>query len=284
MPIFTNKATLSFNGGAVDSNTVTGNFTQTLTADKNALIDTYTEGSTVTYVISLTNIGGTALSGITATDDLGAYLTAGGATVYPLSYVDGSLAYYVDGILQATPTVTSEAPLVMTGITVPAGGDALLVYQANTTAFAPLSTDSTVVNTVTMTGGGLAEPIIATETVSTLDAPALSITKSLCPTVVVEDGALTYTFVIENRGNTAAVATDNLVVSDTFDPILTISSVTLNGTPLTEGTEYTYDPATGEFSTVAGVITVPAATFPQNPDGSYVTTPGTATLIVNGSI
>ena len=98
------------------------------------------------------------------------------------------------------------------------------------------------------------------------------------------DGALTYTFLLENRGNTPAVTTDDLVVSDLFDPILTITAVTLNGTPLVEGTDYNYDPVTGSFATVPGVITLPAATAVQNPDGSYTVTPGSATLTVSGSI
>ena len=85
-------------------------------------------------------------------------------------------------------------------------------------------------------------------------------------------------------GNTPAVATDNLVVTDTFDPIITINSVTLDGVPLSLGTGYTYDQSTGLFETVQSVITVPAATYVQNSDGSYTTVPGTATLTVNGTI
>lgn len=283
MPIFTNKATLSFNGGSIDSNTVTGNFTQTLTVAKAALTDTYSIGSTVTYVISLINAGAINFTGLTLTDDLGAY-PFGTEMLYPLAYVEGSLAYYVNGVLQADPTVSATEPLTVEGITVPAGGNTQLIYQATVTAAAPPTVDSTIVNTATVSGGNLAEAITATETVSSLNAPDLSITKALNPTEVVEDGALTYTFVIQNSGNTEAVATDNLVVSDLFDPILTITSVTLNGTPLAEGTDYTYDPQTGAFATAIGVITLPAATFTQQADGTYLVTPGTATLVVNGTI
>ena len=191
---------------------------------------------------------------------------------------------YVNGVLQASPSVDTTQPLAISGINVPAGGNALLIYQADVNEYAPLDVDSSILNTVTATGGGLTEPLIATETVETLDEPNLSISKALCPTQVVENGAITYTFVIQNSGNTAAVATDNVVVSDTFDPILTITSVTLDGAPLAEGTGYTYNAATGEFATVAGVITVPAATYTQQTDGSYATSPGYVTLVVNGTI
>ena len=260
MPTFTNKATLSYNGKTTDSNTVTGNYTETLAITKTAVDGSYTDGSRITYAISLVNSGLTSFTGLTITDDLGGYPFNVTETLYPLTYVDGSLMLYVNGVLQAPPVVTATQPLTISGVNVPAGGNALLIYQADVNAYAPLGVDGSILNTVTATGGGLTEPLVATETVETLDEPNLTISKALCPTQVVENGAITYTFVIQNSGNTAAIATDNVVVSDTFDPILTITSVTLDGAPLAEGTGYTYDEATGEFATVAGVITVPAAT------------------------
>ena len=60
--------------------------------------------------------------------------------------------------------------------------------------------------------------------------------------------------------------------------------VTLNGAPLALGTGYTYDETTGQFATVPGVITVPAATFTQDPTGAYTAAPGLTTLIVTGTI
>ncbi len=283
MPTFTNRATLTYNGGATDSNTVVGNIIETLTIAKNAQTDTYTAGSVVTYVVSLVNSGNTSFTGLTVTDNLGAY-SFDGQTLYPLNYVDGSLLYYVNGVLQATPTVTAGPPLTVTGISVPSGGNAILIYNAEVGNTAPLGADSTIVNTATVSGQGLAEPISASETINTSDAPDLAITKALSPTSVAENGEITYTFVISNYGNTAAVATDNLAVNDVFDPILAITSVTLDGTPLAVGTGYTYDGVTGAFSTVQGVITVPAATFIQEPDGTYTTVPGTATLVVTGTV
>ena len=112
----------------------------------------------------------------------------------------------------------------------------------------------------------------------------LTISKSLFPAVVTENGQLTYTFVIENTGNTPAVATDNIVVTDVFGPILDPIAVTFNGTPWTEGVNYTYNAATGEFATIAGEITVPAATYTQNSDGTWTITPGVSTLTVTGTV
>lgn len=283
MAIFTNRATLTFQGGAVDSNTVTGTFLETLSLTKAALSDTYAAGDTLTYTVALVNAGATPLGGITVTDTLGAF-DFGGTTLYPLAFVPGSVLLYVDGVLQPSPVPTGTQPLVFEGITVPAGGDAVLVYATRVTDQAPLGVGGQITNVATATGGGLIEPISDSATVTTADRPALSITKALSPTSVAENGTITYTFVIQNFGNTAAVATDDLQLTDTFDPVLDITSVMLDGTVLTEGTGYTYDPATGEFATVTSVVTVPAATFVRQPDGTVAVTPGQATLVVVGTI
>ena len=283
MATFTNKANLSFNGGSVNSNTVTGELLEVLSGEKTAVVDTYTPGDSITYLITLRNTGPTALTGLTLEDDLGGY-PVGAATVYPLAYVAGTVQYYVNGALQPAPAVTAGPPLNITGISIPAGGNALIVYEAQTTDVAPPDVGGSILNTVQLTGGGLSAPLVLTETVTALEQPNLSISKALCPTTVTENGLVNYTFVIENTGNSPAVATDNLTVTDTFAPVLTNLTVTLNGAVLTEGTDYTYDAATGNFATVPGVITVPAASFAQNPDGTYTVTPGVATLVVTGTV
>lgn len=283
MPSFTNRATLSYSGGVTESNTVTGNITETLSATKLTLSNSYAGATRLTYVINLVNSGSASFTGLTLTDDLGGY-EINGATVYPLNYVDGSLLYLINGAEQPAPTVTAGPPLTVSGVSVPAGGNATIIYQADTTAFAPLDVESSITNTVTVTGAGLTEPVTASATVNSIDEPQLTITKALDPTVVPENGTITYTFVISNSGNTEAVATDDVVVTDLFDPILNITSVTLNGTPLSLGTGYTYNASTGLFQTVSGVITVPAATYTQAPDGSISVNEGTAVLTVTGTI
>lgn len=283
MARFTNYATLTYAGGTTDSNTVTGELLETLTAAKTAVVDRYTAGDRVTYVVSLTNTGTIALTDLTVTDDLGGY-TAGTQTVYPLAYVAGSVRYYVGGVLQTAPTATAGPPMTITGVTVPAGGNAILIYEAEVTAYAPMGTTAAITNTATVTGTGIATPVTAEETVTMEQRAELSISKALTPITVTENGQLTYTFVIENTGTLAADATDAIVLSDTFDPVLSNLTATLNGTALTEGTQYTYNTATGLFETVAGVITVPAATYTQNADGTWTVTPGVATVTVTGTV
>lgn len=131
---------------------VTGELQDALTVTKTAVSGSYRPGDTVTYVVTLTNTG-TALTGLTLTDDLGGY-TAGGQTVYPLSYEAGTLHYYTGGTEQTAPAVTAGPPMTVTGVTVPAGGNVTLVYQARVTEFAPPGVEGEIRNTVTVTGGG----------------------------------------------------------------------------------------------------------------------------------
>ncbi len=284
MATFTNRATLTYSGGTADSNLVTGELVEILSAEKSALGTGYGPGDRITYLVSLRNTGTTALTGIQVADDLGSYLY-NGATLTPLTYVTGSANYYVGGVRQTVPTVTpTAAGVTFTGLNVPAGGDALLVYQADVNGFAPLGADGSILNTATVTGAGISTPVVAAFTLDTVSGPDLSIRKALSPAVVQENGQLTYTFTVENFGDTAATATDNVAITDTFDPVLNPITVTYNGAPWAVGANYTYNAATGAFATVPGQILVPAATFTQNADGSFTVTPGTATVTVTGTV
>lgn len=284
MATITNQATLSYNGITTLSNIAVGELVEVLTVTKTATDTTYTAGGVKTYAISLVNSSAAALNALTVTDTLGSYLF-NGAALYPMTYVTGSLLYYVNGTLQATPTVTAAAPLTITGVTVPAGGSAMLIYSTTVNEYAPLGAEDSIVNTATVTGGGLAAPVTATETINAATAPLLSISKSICPATVAENGTLTYTLTLQNRGNTAADAGDELVVTDTFDPILGNLTVRFNGAVWTEGVHYTYDSATGVFATVSGALTVPAAAFTQDAaTGAYTTDPGTSELVISGTI
>ena len=283
MATFTNQATLRYNGNVVNSNITTGELLEVLSATKTAVIDTYSQGSEITYVINIVNTGTITFTGISINDDLGAY-PLGANTYVPLDYVTGSVQYYLNGILQPTPGVVEGPPLIISGITVPANGVATIIYVARANQYAPLNLGGTITNTATISGGGITE-ITVTETVTVESGARLTISKSMCPTTVTENGRLTYTFVIENIGNTAAVATDNVAITDTFNPILTGLAVTFNGAAWTEGVNYTYSELTGDFATIPGQITVPAATYTQDPvTGEWIIEPGVGVLTVTGTV
>ncbi len=284
MAIFFNQATLSYNGNTVNSNIVTGELVEAISATKTALTDDYTAGDIVSYAVNIINTGTADFNGLSITDDLGAY-TFNETALVPLTYVDGSVRYFVNGVPAAAPTVTDGSPLTISGINVPAGGNVLVIYSARVNGFAPFGEDAVITNTATVTGGGISSDVTAEATISANADAELTITKSLNPTTVTDNGQLTYTFVIQNTGTQAVVATDDAIITDVFDPIIDITNVTFDGAVWTEGTNYTYDETTGVFTTLPGQIVVPAATYTQDPTtGVWIVTPGTVTLTVTGTV
>ena len=284
MATFTNQAILSYNNTTTSSNIVEGELVEVLSATKTAVNQFYGRDDAVTYAVSIVNAGTTAFTGLTITDNLGAY-SFNATTLTPLNYVADSVRYYSNGVLQAAPSVTAGPPLTISGISVPAGGNALILYSARSNEFAPLDSEGVIDNTATITGGGLSAPLVATATVNAETGVRLSIHKSVCPATVTENEPLTYTLTIQNSGNIPVVATDDVIVSDTFDPVLAITAVRFNGADWTSPANYSYNAATGLFTTAAGQITVPAATYTRDATtGAWNLTPGTSTLTITGTI
>lgn len=222
MATFTNQDTLSYNNTTTTSNIVTGELIEVLTANKTAVPISYRISDTVTFIINLINSGGTALNGTSISSDLGTYTTSALVSVTPLTQVEGSVRYYSNGILQTTPTVAAGPPLVISNITVPANGNATIIYQAVVNNYAPPATNGTITDTSTITNAALFNDVVVAASIIAEASADLSITKSISPEAVVENGQITYTFTIQNTGNTAAVVADNVVVTDTFNPILTL--------------------------------------------------------------
>ncbi len=283
MAFFTNQAQLRYGNEITNSNITVGEIQEVLTVTKTAVKETYRQGGTVTYIISIVNAGTAEYTGLTLSDDLGTY-AFGTTTRTPLDYSAGTIRYYQNGVLQTAPTVEAGPPLTITGVNVPAGGNATIVYETRLNAYAPLQLEAEITNVVTVSGTCVSG-ITASETVSAVAEPVLSITKSVSPVPVTECGRLTYTFVIQNTGNVPADSTTEVSVTDTFDPVLRNLTVTFNGTAWTAPTNYTYDETTGMFRTVPGAVTVPAATYTQNSEtGEWSTSLGVSTLIVIGTI
>lgn len=283
MARFTNQAQLQYGNVIANSNIAVGEILEVLAATKTAVRKTYGQNDSVTYIVSIVNSGTVALNGITLTDNLGEYEFNEMALV-PLTYMTNTVKYYINGVLQPSPVVVTESPLVISGISVPAGGNVILVYEAAINEYAPLGIEADIRNRVTISGGGIT-PIVAEETIDAISNPILTITKSLSPVPVTENGTLTYTFVIQNTGNVAATEATAALITDTFDPILSNLSVSFNGAAWTEGENYTYDEITGEFVTIAGQITVPAATYTQDTTtGVWLVNPGVSTLVVTGTV
>ena len=284
MASFSNQATLRYNGVSVSSNVVTGQMISPLTLTKTAGEDRYAPGDSLSYVISLVNDGSVTYEGLILTDDLGGY-EVGTGTAYPLAYVADSVRYFINGVPQPAPAVTPGGPLVISGLSVPAGGNAMLVYETEVTAAAPLLAGSVITNTAALTGAGLTAPLTAQASVSVETGAELAVVKSLFPATVAPNGQLSYTFTIQNSGNEAAGTDAGAAISDLFDPVLKNISVSLDGQPLALTTDYSYNQSSGQFDTVPGVITVPAAAYAQTAStGDWIVTPGEAVLTVTGTI
>ena len=88
MAIFTNQATLRYNGNVINSNITTGELLEVLSATKIAVIDSYSQGSEITYVINIVNSGTLAYTGLVITDNLGEYPFGTGSLV-PLITIGG---------------------------------------------------------------------------------------------------------------------------------------------------------------------------------------------------
>ena len=285
MATFYNQATLSYGGNVVSSNTTEAELLAGLTITKTAVTDSYTAGGNIVYLVTLTNLGGSAYTDLTVTDDLGAYTLPGGGTAVPLDYVTGSLLYYLDGVLQPTPTVSAVGNLEISGINLPAGGTATLVYETVANEFAPIAAGSTITNTASTNGGVGVGVITDTATVGIKATAQLTIAKAVCPAVISDNDTVTYTVIVQNLGNTPVIATDGVIISDVFNPVLTNLAVDLDGVALVLGTGYTYNQTTGEFATVDGIVTVPAATYTQDPTtGAVTTVPGVTVLTVSGTV
>ena len=283
MATFFNQATLSYRGTVLASNVATGEIVETLSANKTAVTEEYTRGTAITYALNILNSGAAPFAGLTVTDDLGAY-AFGDVTLTPLDYEEGSVKLFVNGVLQASPAVTAGPPLVSSGISVPANGVATLLYTALANEFAPPTEGSSITNTAVVSGGGLTS-VTVSAAVPAATEPALSILKSISPASVPENGQVTYTFELRNAGGAATVQTDEVSVTDTFDPLLSDLTVTVDGTARTAPADYTYNEASGLFRTVSGTLTVPAASYTQDPvTGAWSTVPGVTVLTVTGTI
>ena len=281
MATFYNQASLSYNGFTTNSNITEGQLVDTLSATKTAISQSYGMNDTVTYAVSIINSGNTTVTDATVTDNLGAY-TFGGATLRPLDYVEGSARLFINGTPAQAPTVEFTDTLVISGFTIPADASAMIIYEATTNGFAPLGQGAAVTNTAVISTAGAS--ITVSATVPAASDTALTIAKAISPDTVTDGDELTYTFIIQNTGNTAADVASNVSVTDVFNPALSGISVTLNGQTF-PATSYTYNETTGEFVTAMGEITVPAATYTQDPvTGVVYMTPGVAVLTVTGTV
>lgn len=269
--ILENQANISYlYDGITDAQGATSNVATTTLADacsvavtKTPLLPSYRNGDNVSYVIRIENTGSAALANVTVTDDL-----ANGALVY----IPDSLQVYVDSNLVAVaPTATGTSLVFTLPVNIQPSEVVLAVYTARVNSAA-----GTVTNTATVAGTGLNPAActvleVATAVITEASFADLTIFKESSADTVNSGDSLTYTFTIQNRGNTEAT---NVVLTDDLPDEFTITrvAVTTDGvTTIYTADDYTVDTITNTITlpNATGIqITVPAATA----QGSGITT------------
>ncbi len=288
MSLIYNQAELSYEGTTVHSNIVSSELLDALSAEKAVIKTEYARDDKLTFIITLKNKTFKDIDHISITENLGAYYFSGlsglaSITVYPLTYVENTLLYYKNGSLQSTPSFSGTAPMNIEDISVPAGGDATIIYEASTNSWTPLKVGSSVNNMSKISCTSVSEPILLSATAIPLSKVELFITKTASPDIVMQTGKITYSFLIENRGNIEAK--DTVVISDKFNPIIDDLYVTINKTHVTGAEYYSYDTTTGIFTTTGKDITVPPATYTtDSATGKIKLTPGTVLVRVTGTL
>ncbi len=283
----TNQARLTFRYGSsigsVSSNIASTMMQGPLTGEKNILDRSYRANKELTYIVTVTNTGATALSDVTVRDNLGTYTLSNANTVTPLTYT-GPAQLYINGVFSASyvPTITADG-LTFTIPTLAAGATAMLIYQATVNENAPLATGSTIDNTISIQAGGLSEPLTDTASVPVEDYADVRITKVMTPNPVTDGDTLTNTFTINNYGNTPAT---NVTLIDTFSPAPNPITVTVDGATVSPS-DYTYTNGTLTLPATASsyTLTIPAADITQSATtGEVAVNPGVVTIVVSGTL
>ena len=101
MAQFTNQAQLRYGNSVTNSNIAVGEILEVLSISKTAVKNTYHPGGTVTYIISIINSGTAPITGLTLTDDLGAYAFST-TSLTPLTYLDNTVKLYKRNVTGCT--------------------------------------------------------------------------------------------------------------------------------------------------------------------------------------
>lgn len=281
----TNRANLRYTYGAV-TETVASNLASTvlndpLTATKSSLETAYRNGEDLTYVITMTNGSDVTLTDVTIVDDLGTY-TASGVSVTPLTY-KGPAQLFFDGVFSSVlEPVVLENSAAFTIPQLQPGRTATILYKATPNEYAPMTPDAEITNTAAFSPAASVQPVTATHTIPVDQYASVSIDKEMTPNPITDGAALVNTFTITNTGNVEAT---DLVLTDTFMTPLENVTVTIDGTPVPAGS-FTYEQ--NLLTLPVGTqtpLSVPAATFTQDPTTGVVSiVPGVTTVVVTGNI
>lgn len=276
-----NRAQITYDGGCgSEPGVVLSNETTTVLVDrytlavtKTALLDSVRDGGTAAYVLQLSNTGSGTLYNPAVFDNLGS-----DTEEKPLSYIDGSAMFYVNGVPSAGGVSLDEDGVTFSSAVPLEQGDSLLVIYA-----ADVDAEECIVNTALATANsGSAEGAEISDTdsaeVCVESCANISVFKTADKDTVVEGDTLTYTFTLMNTGSGEATS---IGFVDSLPPqfsVNTVSYTTDSGTSVIPPEDYSI--------TEPNTLTIPA------PDSSLVISvpaadsmgPGMVTITVTGTI
>ena len=287
MPTIENFATVRYTSNGVESTAVSNlaeiDLQSSVSLFKTPLSTAYGNDTILTYILTIQNSSGAALTGVRVEDDLGTF-PFNSTELTPLTYA-GDAILLINGqdvTAQLTVDATSPSVLIFTIPSLPAGATANIVYNAQINEFAPLDLNASILNTATLTTDTECANGTATATVTAQSEANISVLKQMCPNPVVCGGTLTYSIRIYNYGNTPA---QDVQIIDSFDPAPSNITVTRNGV-VVPSSDYTYDAGvlTVPATATAG-DTIPAATFTRDPVTGVVSViPGMVEYVITGTI
>ena len=254
-----NEATLIYDNITKNSNAVVTRILSLydLTATKEALLDSYTPGQTITYITRVENTGSASLYNLTIVDDL-----ANGTLQYIDTSIEGS-PIEVD-VQKTANTVTFKIDNVLNP-----NDNVLIIFETTTPTTNPEQITNT--QTITANGGSTTEPIVTAKpnpsaTVTLANYVSLDITKSANKASIYSGESLVYTFKIVNRGNETAT---NVSFSDVFPTGYKINSIILK-TPDSPD-PIIYDPGTYVQLTTLRIdnLVIPVGTSTLTVTGIY---------------
>lgn len=203
----------------------------------------YRPGETITYFVKITNTGSAGLSNINISDDM-----AGGV----IDYIAGTAQMiYNDNITALAPSSTN--PLVLTlPMTLPAGESVIVTYNTDVDEFLTARVTE-IINTVTVTAAAGTGTVSKTAslTLTIEDYADVLIEKFQSADNVNNNGTITYTLVLTNKGNLDAT---NVVVTDQLPTQFSITSIISDN----NGSAHTYSASEYELSDT-NVLTLPNA-------------------------
>lgn len=203
----------------------------------------YRPGETITYFVKITNTGSAGLSNINISDDM-----ASGV----IDYIAGTAQMiYNDNITALAPSNIN--PLVLTlPMTLPAGESVIVTYNTDVDEFLTARVTE-IINTVTVTAAAGTGTVSKTAslTLTIEDYADVLIEKFQSADNVNNNGTITYTLVLTNKGNLDAT---NVVVTDQLPTQFAITSIISDN----NGSAHTYSASEYELSDT-NVLTLPNA-------------------------